>query len=428
MKQAANRLWRLHQKLKVEGCANLPPHDHGAYPALRYLRRGWSLGKPLINPTGDIRSIWYYHAGGILDLLMVGREFDATDPRDKVYSILGISEVAFEPASESIQAEAAAEEDSSAQQEQALTMQQLQRMRVDYSASISEVYQYTAKYLINRDLNLDVLCILSTHRDNNSHDLPTWTPDWRVPTSTIRLRQNWHYFNFKYAASGLTKAVLQDQSDLGRLTVQGFPIDQILALHPKSTDPPHIPDDIGFSVRDFNPESDLCVLAAMATERQICLVPTTADPGDLVFILHGAKVPFVLRLRQDRSQQESDGEAIESDQRDLRSDEESCQTDEETYHSVEENVPSDNEAPKFDEAAPRSTDNNEALQSHEEVPQSNEEAPEVGAEAEAPRSVDLVDDMEYEVIGPCWVPEEMWGHAIKDFEEQEAYLFRLVLV
>jgi hypothetical protein len=352
MKQSANRLWRLHQKLKMEGYADLPPHDHEVFRALKYLRRGWSLGKPLINPTGDIRSIWYYHAGGILDLLMVGREFDATDPRDKVYSILGISEVAFEHSSETAQAE----EDSSTHHAQSLTLQQPQRMRVDYSASISEVYQYIAKHLINRDLNLDILCILSTHRDENSHDLPTWTPDWRVPTSTIKLSKNWHYFGFKYAASGFTKAIPQDQSDLSRLTVQGFPIDQILGLYPKSTDPPHIPDDIGFNVRDFKPESDLCVLAAMATERQICLVPTTAEPGDLVFILHGAKVPFVLRqVRQDQ----------------------------------------------FNE----------------------------GSDEEAPQELILKDGLEYEVVGPCWIPEEMWGQAIKDFDEKsDSHLFQLVLV
>ena len=351
MKQSANRLWRLHQKLKMEGCADLPPHDHEAFRALSFLRRGWSLGQPLINPSGDIRSIWYYHAGGILDLLMVGREFDATDPRDKVYSMLGISDVAFEPPSETAQAE----EESSTYGTQCLTLQQTQKMRVDYSASVSEVYQYFAKYLINRDLNLDILCILSTHRDENSHDLPTWTPDWRVPTSTISLRKNWHYINFKYAASGFTNAIPQKQSDLGRLSVQGFLIDQILGLHPKSIVPPHIPDDIRFEVRDFNPESDLCILAATATERQICLVPTTAEPGDLVFILHGAKVPFVLRVCYDQ----------------------------------------------FGD----------------------------GSEEGAPRELVLTDGLEYEVVGPCWLPEEMWGQAIADFDESEdSQLLNLVLI
>ena len=334
----------------MEGYADLPPRDHEAFRVLKYLRRGWSLGQPLINPTGDIPSIWYCHAGGILDLLMVSREFDATDPRDKVYSVLGISEVAFEHSSEITQAE----KDSPTHDAQSLTLQQPQRMRVDYAASVSEIYQYIAKYLINRDANLDILCILSTHRDENSDDLPTWTPDWQVPTSTINLRKNWHYIGFKFAASGFTKALPQEQTDLGRLSVQGFPIDQILGLHPKSTLPPHIPDEISFSVRDFDPESDLCIPAAMAAGRQICLVPTTSEPGDLVFILHDAKVPFVLRMRQDRIDDVSEETAGEL----------------------------------------------------------------VG-----------LNDAEYEVVGPCWIPEEMWGRAIKDFDdESESYLNNLVLV
>ena len=151
MGRSANYLWRLHQKLQVEGYADLPPYDFEAVRVLKYLRRGWSLGQPLINPSGDIWNIWYYHTGGILDLLMVGREFDATDPRDKAYSILGISEVTFEHYSEITHAE----EDRSGGDPQSLTLQQRQIMRVDYSASVLEVYQYLAKYLINRDGNLE---------------------------------------------------------------------------------------------------------------------------------------------------------------------------------------------------------------------------------------------------------------------------------
>jgi hypothetical protein len=70
-------------------------------------------------------------------------------------------------------------------------------MVVDYAATVSEVYQYTAKYIINRDRNLDVLCILPTHHDHNSVDLPTWTPDWRVPVSSIPLNDSPEYFTNK---------------------------------------------------------------------------------------------------------------------------------------------------------------------------------------------------------------------------------------
>lgn len=256
---------------------------------------------------------------------MIGPEFEATDPHDKVYSVLGISEVPIEMPSQT------SSEDSTTQKP---------TMRVDYSASVSEVYQYFAKYIINRDLDLDILCILSTHRDENSADLPTWAPDWRVPTNSIGLKENWHFFGWKYAASGFTKAIPQDQSELGRLNVEGFPIDQITHLYNQTTSPPHLPEDISFSIRAAKAD-DLSVLAATVIGREICLVPRDSQPLDLVFILYGAKVPFVVRLKE----------------------------------------------------------NQQILENPDE---------ERGA---------LRDGLEYEVVGPCWIPEMMWGQGIKDMEE-----------
>lgn len=61
-------------------------------------------------------------------------------------------------------------------------MEDLQAMKFDYSATISEVYQHTAKSLINRDQNLDILCILPTHRDATSADLPL---DTRLKCSIV---------------------------------------------------------------------------------------------------------------------------------------------------------------------------------------------------------------------------------------------------
>jgi hypothetical protein len=105
-----------------------------------------------------------------LDLLMIGRPFDATDPRGKVYSVPGMAEVPVENDK---------------------PVESAMAMRIDYSQSISQVYQYLVKFMINRDNNLDVLSIISTHRDANSLDLPTWTPDWRVPTHPFHWTATW---------------------------------------------------------------------------------------------------------------------------------------------------------------------------------------------------------------------------------------------
>lgn len=41
--------------------------------ALQFLKKDWVIGKSLLAEAGDLRSIWYYHTGGMLELLMAGR-------------------------------------------------------------------------------------------------------------------------------------------------------------------------------------------------------------------------------------------------------------------------------------------------------------------------------------------------------------------
>jgi hypothetical protein len=339
LKRAFNMLWRLNEKLRMEGMEDLPFFDSETLGPLRFLRRNWSIGQPLISGSGDIRSIWYYHAGGILDLLMVGRKFETTDPRDKVYSVLGIGGVPIEGNPQSREGNCLSEGPRTL------------AMRVNYTASVSEVYQRLAKYIINRDLNLDILCILSTHRDSNSHDLPTWTPDWRVPTSSISLYENWHYLSYKFGASGpagYTKALEQDDNDLGRLKVEGFVIDQLIQIHDTTIDPPHIPIEAMARVRNAEP-SDLSRFAATASGRESTLVPRTARAFDLVVILHGAKLPFIVRLREGQSLDE----------------------------------------------------------------------PEVG-------KVYLEQGWEFEVVGPCWIPNVMWGKVFEGCTKKQ--MRRMILV
>jgi hypothetical protein len=147
---------------------------------------------------------------------MVGRLFESTDPRDKVYAVLGLARVPLEntvQTGEDTAADAACV------------------MRIDYNASVSEVYQYTAKYIINRNRNLDILCILSANRDDLSDDLPTWTPDWRVPTSKVPLHAHFEYYTYKWGAAGFTKSLWQSQDDIGRLLVEGFTVATVTQLY-----------------------------------------------------------------------------------------------------------------------------------------------------------------------------------------------------
>ncbi len=133
-------------------------------PAISYLTRGWKYGQPVIRVIGCIRSIWYHHAGGLFELLMPSRRFEATDPRDKVYAVLGLGQVPMTTQKQSKTGKEPAQDASNAP-----------RFPVDYTKSVSEVYQDTVKYFINRDANLDILALLLTCRNAQSAtDLPSW--------------------------------------------------------------------------------------------------------------------------------------------------------------------------------------------------------------------------------------------------------------
>jgi len=323
LKRGANRLKLVYRKLELESDMILPPFPKASIEPLQYLVRGWVFGQPVIAKSAEIRSIWYYHGGSLLDLLMVGRVFDATDPRDKVYSVLGLAKVPL------------VEADS--------TSPDTNPMVVDYSKTTSEVYQYLAKYIINRDRNLDILCILLTHRNENSADLPSWVPDWRVSTGYAGLLDCWDFFSSKFAASGFTKAEIQDQSMPEKLLVQGLCLDQVGQLLDYTTSIPRGADVPYTPVLAFDKSRHLRRLCRTVYE-YTGLVPRDARGEDLIFILHGAKIPIVLR-------------PVESED------------------ANEEDLP------------------------------------------------------EFEVIGPCWIPEIMFGRVMKAIEEGlEVDVFHMYLV
>jgi hypothetical protein len=292
LKRSVNCLSRLRSKYVAsrslfqgaddEHCELVGPDLERSH-ALTFLKKDWVLGQSLLAGAGDISSIWYYHTGGMLDLLMASRAYEATNARDKVYAILGMAEVPIHPQALSPEVTRARDD-----------KKERPTMRVDYSVSISEVYQHTAKYLINRDENLDILCILPTHRDATSFDLPTWTPDWRVPLSSKPLYDNWDYISYKWGASGFTSTETQDQDSLGRLAVTGFEMARVQQLHPLFPDQlPHPPERPAGSAIHFD-ESKHPRRFAQST-RGPSVVPSAAAVGDTIWILYGCKMPVVLR-------------------------------------------------------------------------------------------------------------------------------------
>lgn len=85
----------------------------------------------------------------VLDVLYDCRNFEATDPRDKVYGLLGL----------------------------ALQYSNTSFVGVDYGKNIEDVYAEVAHVIISTSDNLDFLSIPSGH-SHKTKNLPSWVPDW----------------------------------------------------------------------------------------------------------------------------------------------------------------------------------------------------------------------------------------------------------
>ena len=96
--------------------------------------------------------------GDLASRLADSGHYQATDPRDIVYGILGMTNVKI-----------LGEND----QENALGIV------IDYTRSISQVFQDATRYLIRREQMLDVMYLAQYYRPNDDIELPSWCPDWR---------------------------------------------------------------------------------------------------------------------------------------------------------------------------------------------------------------------------------------------------------
>jgi hypothetical protein len=69
-------------------------------------------------------------------------------------------------------------------------------MLIDYSKSISYTYKRLAKFFVNRDLNLDIVCIAAMHHaPQRITDLLSWAPDWRLPSSVVEVDTDWDFLH-----------------------------------------------------------------------------------------------------------------------------------------------------------------------------------------------------------------------------------------
>lgn len=137
---------------------------------------------------------------GLLSLLLTHESKKSTDPKDKVYALVGLSTAQDDP-----------------------------DFVIDYSKTLREVYTDVVRYLISKG-SLDV--ISSSNHLTKIPNLPSWVPDWSINTEGSR--QHLHDPQTKHV-SGTSKAVAR-VSEYGQiLYATGFRFDTIKHLGHKHT-------------------------------------------------------------------------------------------------------------------------------------------------------------------------------------------------
>jgi hypothetical protein len=143
----------------------------------------------------------------LLRLCVRHRSCGATDPRDKVYALLGLSSDA--------QTRAAS----------------LLKLTPDYDSDPQVMYIHLAVEMVRTYNDLE---ILSVPRVKSQLCLPSWVPDWTVSDSATPLRpwgdDSGEHFHF--SASGNSTYSATFSTDVSQLIVEGEVVDQIAAIGP----------------------------------------------------------------------------------------------------------------------------------------------------------------------------------------------------
>ncbi|CZR63673.1 related to heterokaryon incompatibility protein het-6 [Phialocephala subalpina] len=134
----------------------------------------------------------------LFELLLSHKSKKSTDPKDKVYALVGIS---------------GSQHDFG---------------EIDYSLSEREIFTHTAHHIITASQKLDVICVKQHER--GQYNLPSWVPDWTRPPATYALVVGLHHHEPEFKAAGDTFADAQFSSDGYVLRSKGIVLDTIDAV------------------------------------------------------------------------------------------------------------------------------------------------------------------------------------------------------
>ncbi|RDW64068.1 hypothetical protein BP5796_10570 [Coleophoma crateriformis] len=132
------------------------------------------------------------------ELLLSHKSKKSTDPKDKVYALVGISSSrnSFGP--------------------------------IDYSLSVRDIYTHTARHIITTSQKLDIICV--KQHDLDQFQLPSWAPDWtRPPPHPEHTVIGLHHSEEDFAAARETEAIFEFSDSGYQLKTKGIIIDTLKA-------------------------------------------------------------------------------------------------------------------------------------------------------------------------------------------------------
>jgi hypothetical protein len=149
----------------------------------------------------------------LLPLVVISQDALVTDPRDKIYSLLGLAQETF--GGEILDCD-------------------LNTLIVDYNATVEDVYSSFVKAVVKASKRLDILALCI--RDRGRFVQRTWTPDWTVHSwnlnSSILYQDLRGWQDLTYNVDCGNDCVARFSTDLSTLTVSGLVWDKIVLVLP----------------------------------------------------------------------------------------------------------------------------------------------------------------------------------------------------
>ncbi|KAI1736460.1 heterokaryon incompatibility protein-domain-containing protein [Xylaria scruposa] len=201
---------RVAQLLKIFPKEDLSPHVLRLYT----LKETWDLHN---HPRLPTPFEYEGKTAGILRLLSNFRETDCSDPRDRIYALLGLaSDVVFE--------------DYETRRKEAKVL-----IRIDYTQSVKQVYHDFALAVqqsggMGSFSRKDLLFLEAARRFNFTHmsEWAPWVPDWRLPIVPFR--------SIRPVTSSIPGALHSDMRISGTAYFHGEIADVISVPYPKNAD------------------------------------------------------------------------------------------------------------------------------------------------------------------------------------------------